>query len=354
MRASCSCAAKEGESTKLRRAPAATIAHTPVSLRVADVITSQGRPLDTTTRASMERGFDHDFARVRIHADDSAAKSAARLNARAFTVGPHIVFGRGEFAPTTSSGRRLLAHELAHVVEQGASIASPGASLEIGAEDDPAESRADRAASALLHGKRANPTFHTAPIQLRRAPLPTTTGTVPAYAQGKVEPSAYAAWSAAQRNVLYRVYQALHSARYWDDVMTIAWVNVTFNQLDVTFTPGFLSRLAEDGGFCLDDHPISNSQHRDKNTYRQVTLVATPGLHIGIPKRPGTHGFVHLDSYSPVSGRKEDGRCRIPLGHGLKHALIDLGHVNPRNLPEAPEPGSLSWDSEPAQRNRGM
>jgi len=77
-----------------------------------------GRPLDGTTRAFFERRFDHDFGRVRVHADARAARTAAGLGARAFTVGRDVVFGAGAWAPDTPLGQRLIAHELTHVVQQ--------------------------------------------------------------------------------------------------------------------------------------------------------------------------------------------------------------------------------------------
>ncbi|MES2100909.1 MAG: DUF4157 domain-containing protein [Pseudomonadota bacterium] len=77
-----------------------------------------GRALDRTTRADMEQRFGHSFASVRVHADGGAQRAAAALQARAFAHGPHIVFGAGRYAPHTSTGRQLLAHELAHVVQQ--------------------------------------------------------------------------------------------------------------------------------------------------------------------------------------------------------------------------------------------
>jgi Domain of unknown function (DUF4157) len=77
-----------------------------------------GRSLDSPLRASMESRFGHDFSSVRVHDDAKAGESAGQINARAFTAGTDIVFARGEFAPGTLSGLRLLAHELAHVVQQ--------------------------------------------------------------------------------------------------------------------------------------------------------------------------------------------------------------------------------------------
>ncbi len=88
---------------------------------VESVISSSGRPLDRETCRYMESRIGFDFSKVRIHTDSRAAASAKSLNARAYTVGNNIVFGPGRFAPNTTEGRRLLAHELTHVVQQGAS-----------------------------------------------------------------------------------------------------------------------------------------------------------------------------------------------------------------------------------------
>jgi hypothetical protein len=77
-----------------------------------------GRSLDEQTRGLMESRFGESFAEVRIHTGHHAGEAAAGLDSRAFTIGEDIVFGEGEFAPETTEGRRLLAHELAHVVQQ--------------------------------------------------------------------------------------------------------------------------------------------------------------------------------------------------------------------------------------------
>jgi hypothetical protein len=78
-----------------------------------------GRRLDAATRAFMEPRLGHDFSRVRIHTGASAAASAGSLSARAYTLDSDVVFGAGHYQPHTPAGRRLLAHELAHVVQQG-------------------------------------------------------------------------------------------------------------------------------------------------------------------------------------------------------------------------------------------
>ena len=66
----------------------------------------------------MEQRFGHDFSRVRVHSGAAAEQSARDVNANAYTVGHNIVFGAGRFAPGTHEGRRLIAHELTHVVQQ--------------------------------------------------------------------------------------------------------------------------------------------------------------------------------------------------------------------------------------------
>lgn len=91
---------------------------TAVPRTVDTALAAAGRPLARNTRRHFERRFGHDFAAVRIHTDGRAADAAASINARAFTAGSHIVFGRGEYAPESPSGQKLMAHELTHVLQQ--------------------------------------------------------------------------------------------------------------------------------------------------------------------------------------------------------------------------------------------
>lgn len=77
-----------------------------------------GQPLSRSTRGFFEHRIGADFSSVRIHNDTRATRAAQSVNARAFTLGHDVVFGAGEYSPQTSSGRKLLAHELTHVVQQ--------------------------------------------------------------------------------------------------------------------------------------------------------------------------------------------------------------------------------------------
>lgn len=81
-------------------------------------LVSAGKPLDPTIQREMEQRFGCDFSRVRVHTGPIAEQSARDVNARAYTIGNSLVFGAGEFDPWTRQGRRLLAHELTHVVQQ--------------------------------------------------------------------------------------------------------------------------------------------------------------------------------------------------------------------------------------------
>src|SRR2546430_2569883 len=88
---------------------------------VTDELRLPGRPLDDGVRYDMERRFGHDFSGVRVHDGASAQRSAYDVDAQAYTVGRDIVLRAGQYAPGTFHGRRLIAHELAHTIDQAAS-----------------------------------------------------------------------------------------------------------------------------------------------------------------------------------------------------------------------------------------
>lgn len=113
-------------------------------------IAQPGRPLPPSLRGQMEAGFGRDLSHVRVHDGPTAVRAAAALDARAFSLGPHLVFGAGEYQPDTPGGRGLIAHELAHVL-QAPAAGQPHAAV----VDDPRmESEADRAVQVLAAGGR--------------------------------------------------------------------------------------------------------------------------------------------------------------------------------------------------------
>jgi len=95
------------------------------TLMAHEVVNSDGQLLDASTRAFFELRFGHDFRRVRIHTDAKTAHAAAAINAVAYIIGPNIVFGAGQYAPWTTEGRRLIAHELTHIVQQNGPVPHP-------------------------------------------------------------------------------------------------------------------------------------------------------------------------------------------------------------------------------------
>lgn len=114
---------------------------------VHEVLRSPGRPLDAATRQYMEPRFGHDFSDVRVHSDARAAESARAVQAHAYTVGHDVVLGSGR--STGDTGRRTLAHELTHVVQQAGAGAGTTAGLRLGDPADAAEREAEAAASHL-------------------------------------------------------------------------------------------------------------------------------------------------------------------------------------------------------------
>jgi uncharacterized protein DUF4157 len=84
-----------------------------------------GQPLDRATRDYFEPWFGADFSHVRVHAGRRASESASSINARAYTLGSKVVFGAGQYRPETGEGKRLIAHELTHVVQQSSAEGWP-------------------------------------------------------------------------------------------------------------------------------------------------------------------------------------------------------------------------------------
>jgi Domain of unknown function (DUF4157)/D-alanyl-D-alanine carboxypeptidase len=137
-------------------------------------VSTPGEPLDDRVQAEFADRAGHDLSDVRIHRTSAAAASAHAVAARAYTVGHDVVFGAGEFAPETSQGQRLLAHELAHVVQQREAKPMPvaqGVPLTVSTPGDRAEREADRVADALA-GRASVPAITERPTAaLARAPF---------------------------------------------------------------------------------------------------------------------------------------------------------------------------------------
>jgi len=145
---------------KLPASPAAVLAHTRQR--------SPGHSLDAPVSRFMSSRLGYDFSRVRIHQDAPAARAARAFGARAFTLGPDVFFDSGEYRPGTQSGRETLAHELTHVIQQGAAPSrrafAPAASA------DAAEQDARSTGKAVADGAAANAAHPAVSCHIQRSP----------------------------------------------------------------------------------------------------------------------------------------------------------------------------------------
>jgi uncharacterized protein DUF4157 len=142
---------------------------------VHDVLKGSGEKLPGSARANAEQRFGQDLSHVRVHASEKAAASASSVGALAYSVGPDIVFGAGQFAPSTKTGEKLLTHELAHSVQQPQRYT--GGDLQVDDPASPAEREAEAASRDL-----DSPSIRIAstPNTIHRQTDPPAAGTTPA------------------------------------------------------------------------------------------------------------------------------------------------------------------------------
>jgi hypothetical protein len=139
---------------------------------INEVTSSGGQPLDAGARSFFEPRFGRDFSQVRVHTDNHAAESAKAVQAHAYTVGNHVVFGSNQFDTASAGGRRLLAHELTHTIQQAPTfnrVIQP--KLTIGAVNTPAENEAESGAEQVTTGATIQPItqINTIPTVSRQA-----------------------------------------------------------------------------------------------------------------------------------------------------------------------------------------
>src|SRR4051794_29619479 len=144
-------------------APADASRAPPREQAIASGLASPASPLDAAARVALEHGFGADLGDVRLHVGDAASRSAADLRAAAYTVGKDMVFGAGRYAPEQPRGRQLLAHELAHTLQQ-----TPAAEPPASDADAAAEQEARSAGSQVAAGSTTRPPRRVGPPVLAR------------------------------------------------------------------------------------------------------------------------------------------------------------------------------------------
>jgi hypothetical protein len=285
-----------------------------------------GIPLDRRTRTDMECRFGLPFADVRIHNGPAAAAAAERLNARAFTFGNNIVFGAGEYAPATPTGRRLLAHELVHVVQQrDALVASNRDRLCVGDPCDPLELEAEKVATELIGGGPIS-CIHADPSPaIRRVLTVDAASAVMAVDAGvsKAKPTVEFVGSGDSQIALAHLTQGINAAQVatagaagiTDPVVKMTGkFDLIFDANDDTTAPGFLFGFIQVGKvFALQDTYVGRTQNEGHVILKHFANVSPTTL------------LDTVATFSPFSSKAGSGKSvkkgdKLVLGQ-----TIDLG-----------------------------
>lgn len=165
----CSACSKTPDAAVLQRSAMNDETALTAPLEVHQALNSPGQPLDMETRSFFEPRFGHDFSHVRVHTGEKAAQSARAVGALAYTVGRDVVLGSNQHTAGTSEGRRLLAHELTHVVQQGG-VRDVSGALAIGPADDSHEREAASAERTIASGAGIGSTHGLSRPRLQRSP----------------------------------------------------------------------------------------------------------------------------------------------------------------------------------------
>lgn len=246
---SCSAGARDRSYTKQNEAPQ-TVGQDSI---VHSVLQSPGQQLDPATRAHFEPLLGYDFSHVRVHSDAQAATSARAVNALAYTVGHDIVFGAGQYTPYTPDGRKLIAHELAHVVQQGNEsrpAARPADGVRLSDPGDSCEREAEALSVKLAEGQFVTATSRTAglraiaPVQRQTSP----TLTSPPQASPTATPPSVSVPPTPVRTVK-------------------VWVH--------SFIP--MASVKDPFGYCYsgDNRSFSNSVHASYRTHQEIEFDVT-------------------------------------------------------------------------------
>ncbi|RAO78103.1 hypothetical protein CA260_09835 [Dyella jiangningensis] len=278
---------------------------------VSDVLAGTGRPLDGATRGRMEQRFSHDFSGVRIHSDSQAARSAQAVGALAYTVGQHIVFGEGRFAPQSGAGQRLLAHELTHTIQQRTAPASLNPRLSVGASDTAEEVEADRVADHVMSGRKIPAIGAGAIPLLRRQTLPDGGGD----ADAKSEPD----FSQPQKRGAQGRAASVDAGKRGDDEVKIRIIRYlcACRGRNVTRTSAS-AQLQPNPGVTLE---ICNGQVTARVTGDIVPSTATTGtakvgvdVNVAGKANVGVQGQIQNTGNEPQVGPSADVRVKLPNG----------------------------------------
>ena len=333
---------------------------------VHEVLHSPGQPLDGAARAFFEPRFGQILGHVRIHTDLLAAELARAVNARAYTVQQHVAFDSGQYAPNTTVGKQLLAHELAHVVQQQGETSALAANSQIESSRSLAEGDEPR---VFRQGFTPAPAPGVTP-PTPPPPPPCPDRTWPPVGWMPAAPAKYSKLPADLVSKLGDSYKAHDTDKaslvngfagtdpqcpaYWPRTLWSALDNVGTGLMDVVervstrarLYPGLWNKinhirgawstsslgykfftssendvrsfLEGDPNFCRDYAISEWWYHENQDCWREVGRVNVEGLHVCLG-----HGYspdIHLDPHQIAEGKEEDGSCNIAWGAWLSHA----------------------------------
>lgn len=338
--------------TSLSRAGTESEGRAAIPPLVQDVLRAPGQPLSTTTRAAMEPRFGRDFSQVRVHAGARAAESARALDALAYTLGQDVVFGAGQYAPEARGGIALLAHELAHTIQQRGGQWSAGDRPGMMAVSEPMEQQAEAMATAALHGG-PNILATQLPLGIARQPAARTSAPAPAVDPFANEDPALRrrrlAVVQAARNASERIRDALTRGLVWQfETITIDGVKhqaaaetfavreARFKQLmadlallssELLAAPIPPAWLAAEVAFAGADEPIIEAGGADPVLRDTKMFYAHRGKALGRPSWLLWRNWFHLDTAplpAPAVRRSPTSRG---LGTGIYIQVPDAQHA---------------------------
>jgi uncharacterized protein DUF4157 len=316
----CEECSKEEKSKQLQRSITREESVKELSPLVHEVLRSSGKRLDESNRAFFETGFSHDFSQVRVHTDAKAAESAAAVNALAYTMGHQVVFGSGQYVPQTGEGRKLIAHELTHVIQQKGPRGNGNSPFGLQRQAAPAVRR---------------PPFDDQPEDLRRS-LEASFAAGKFGCKGGVDAtSCFNRLDSSARLVLISLYNRFTRFGLWDLVLYVGgiWTSgVGGAHFNVRDSKAFFSSLLAGAQFCMDT-AAGGILHRGATSMREISTGDS--LHLSLT---GNTVSAHIDAISPAAGRETGGSCRYDPTAAAAHIGREVVPLAIPGLKIFPEP----------------
>ncbi len=202
-----------------------------------------GAPVDAAVRGRVEATTGADLSGVRVHTGAASQEAAAALQARAYTVGHDVHFGAGQYQPGTADGDKLIAHELAHTVQQGPAGGAPQGKLAVSQPHDPAEAEADTVAEAAVASPWSGAFRPTAPSQMMQPQVPIARRAVGAMLmRAPIKGNGYGDWDVEQKNLdapkAGDPYNSRVTIRFDPNAKTVNATEIAFVQTIKTLNTG--------------------------------------------------------------------------------------------------------------------